>query len=110
MYALYRCVSAVPAFNWIISRLTLSIKLAAIDGMQGFALNGFVNHYSDFFARTKRGTFILLESKGDDRDNSDSQLRREFGEAWDWVEFTNGLANFRLFQVGYAVQRFSRTS
>lgn len=48
----------------------------------GFCINGFVNHYPDFIVRTKNGKTILMETKGDDRDNSDSRNKIEVGTYW----------------------------
>lgn len=47
-----------------------------------FYLNGFINHYPDFMVMTQKGTFILVETKGDDRDNSDSARKLNLGRAW----------------------------
>lgn len=48
----------------------------------GFCINGFVNHYPDFIVRTKNGKTIMVETKGDDRDNSDSRNKIELGTYW----------------------------
>ncbi len=48
----------------------------------GFCINGFINHYPDFIVRTKSGKTILVETKGDDRDNSDSRNKIEVGTYW----------------------------
>lgn len=49
----------------------------------GFRLNGPVlNHYPDFIAQTKNGRVLLIETKGDDRDNSDSAAKISLGRAW----------------------------
>ncbi len=48
-----------------------------------FVLNGWLNHYPDFIIVTKRGTLILLETKGDDRDNSDSEQKLRLGKYWE---------------------------
>ena len=47
---------------------------------KGFRLNAFGNHYPDFIVKMKSGRILLVESKGDDRDNSDSKskLKLEF--------------------------------
>ena len=37
----------------------------------GFCINGFINHYPDFIIYTQSGNVVMLETKGDDRDNSD---------------------------------------
>ena len=50
---------------------------------KGFAINGFKsNHYPDFILYTRNGTFIMLETKGDDRDNSDSAAKNRLGQKW----------------------------
>lgn len=49
---------------------------------RGFWINGYLNHYPDFIVVTKRGKVIILETKGDDRDNSDSEAKRKLGEYW----------------------------
>lgn len=49
----------------------------------GFRLNGPVlNHYPDFIAQTHKGHVLLIETKGDDRDNSDSAAKIRLGKAW----------------------------
>ncbi len=49
----------------------------------GFRLNGpLANHYPDFIARTASGKTLLIESKGDDRNNEDSAYKRKLGTAW----------------------------
>lgn len=48
----------------------------------GFAINGFINHYPDFIVWLESGRTILIETKGDDRDNSDSRLKLELGRTW----------------------------
>ncbi|MCL2333342.1 MAG: DEAD/DEAH box helicase family protein, partial [Candidatus Methanoplasma sp.] len=47
-----------------------------------FYLNGFINHYPDFMVMTKKGTLILIETKGDDRDNTDSRRKLKLGKEW----------------------------
>ncbi|MBR4840163.1 MAG: hypothetical protein IK005_06780 [Paludibacteraceae bacterium] len=49
---------------------------------QGFCINGFLNHYPDFIIRTQNNHIVLLETKGDDRDNSDSRKKLELGRFW----------------------------
>ena len=49
---------------------------------KGFFLNGFINHYPDFIIKTKNDKIIILETKGDDRDNSDSLKKIRLGEKW----------------------------
>lgn len=50
---------------------------------KGFRINGFLNHYPDFIVKTKAGRVIALETKGDDRDNSDSELKLKLGKLWE---------------------------
>ena len=42
---------------------------------KGFWLNGFINHYPDFMVMMQSGKLVLIEYKGDDRDNSDSERK-----------------------------------
>ena len=51
---------------------------------KGFSINGFKsNHYPDFILVTKKGHVILLETKGGDRDNSDSAAKNRLGKKWE---------------------------
>ncbi|MDN3677669.1 DEAD/DEAH box helicase family protein [Flavobacterium paronense] len=51
---------------------------------KGFSLNGFKsNHYPDFIIVTKSNKVILVETKGSDRDNSDSAAKLRLGLAWE---------------------------
>ncbi len=50
---------------------------------KGFVINGFINHYPDFIVMTKSKNMIIIETKGDDRDNSDSQAKLNLGETWE---------------------------
>jgi type III restriction enzyme len=50
---------------------------------KGFCINGFKsNHYPDFIAVTTTGKIIIIETKGDDRDNSDSAAKCRLGNTW----------------------------
>jgi type III restriction enzyme len=49
---------------------------------KGFKLNGFINHYPDFIVRLRNGKTLLVEAKGDDRDNSDSARKLKLGQLW----------------------------
>jgi len=49
---------------------------------KGFCINGYLNHYPDFLVRTKNGKTLLIEAKGDDRDNSDSGRKLKLGQTW----------------------------
>jgi len=50
---------------------------------KGFALNGYdSNHYPDFIIYTQNKNLILIETKGDDRDNDDSRAKNVLGKKW----------------------------
>jgi type III restriction enzyme len=50
---------------------------------KGFAINGFKsNHFPDFIVVSKTGKIIIIETKGDDRDNSDSAAKCRLGNKW----------------------------
>jgi type III restriction enzyme len=50
---------------------------------KGFCINGFKsNHYPDFIVVTKSEKIVIIETKGDDRDNSDSAAKNRLGKAW----------------------------
>ena len=50
---------------------------------KGFALNGYKsNHYPDFILVTKNNKVIVVETKGSDRDNSDSMAKLRLGKSW----------------------------
>ena len=49
---------------------------------KGFFINAFLNHYPDFILLTQKGSVILLETKGNQLDNSDSQAKIKAGLAW----------------------------
>lgn len=48
----------------------------------GFRINGFINHYPDFIVLTRNGKILVIETKGDDRDNSDSLRKIRLGKKW----------------------------
>lgn len=49
---------------------------------RGFCLNGAVNHYPDFIARTQSNTLVLIETKGEHLKNDDSDTKVELGKLW----------------------------
>lgn len=49
---------------------------------KGFKLNGFITHYPDFMVMTNSGNILLIEGKGDDRDNEDSKKKLKLGRMW----------------------------
>ena len=62
---------------------------------KGFVLNGFINHYPDFMIMTTSGKLVLVEYKGDDRDNSDSERKLNLGRKWQ----DKAGGNYRYFMV-----------
>ncbi|MCB1603747.1 MAG: DEAD/DEAH box helicase family protein [Xanthomonadales bacterium] len=64
---------------------------------KGFCINGFINHYPDFILHTKSGKIILVESKGDDRDNSDSAAKCRLGNEWEKLAGSN-YSYFMVFE------------
>ena len=64
-------------------------------GQTSFVLNGFINHYPDFIIATTKGNIVLVETKGDDRDNSDSKDKLKLG--CKWAELAG--AAYRYFMV-----------
>ena len=49
---------------------------------KGFCINGAIHHYPDFIVKMKSGRILLIETKGDDRDNSDSVRKLKLGKSW----------------------------
>ena len=49
----------------------------------GFCLNGYINHYPDFIAVTRKRNVLVVESKGDDRHNEDSTRKLKLGQEWE---------------------------
>lgn len=63
---------------------------------KGFFINGFKsNHYPDFIMRTKSGKTIVLETKGDHLDGSDSEAKCRLGNEWE----RQAGQNFAYFMV-----------
>jgi len=71
-------------------RRTLDV-IAGCDGVlwwhriiekKGFHINGFINHYPDFIVMMKSGKIVIVEAKGDDRDNGDSRRKLKLGQTW----------------------------
>ena len=64
---------------------------------KGFYINGFkANHYPDFILRTKSGKTILIETKGDHLDGSDSEGKCRLGNEWE-KQAGNDFAYFMIF-------------
>ena len=49
---------------------------------QGFCINGFVKHYPDFIVETQGGKIILIETKGDHLENTETRYKLELGRTW----------------------------
>lgn len=64
---------------------------------KGFRINGFLNHYPDFIIKMKSGRIIVLETKGDDRDNTDSEMKLKLGKLWESA--VAALGNYKYFMV-----------
>lgn len=47
-----------------------------------FRINGFINHYPDFIVKMKSGMTLLIETKGDYLDNSDTADKIWLGNKW----------------------------
>lgn len=62
---------------------------------KGFHINGYINHYPDFIIIMKSGKIIIVESKGDDRDNTDSITKIKLGRKW----ADKAGSNFKYFMV-----------
>lgn len=63
---------------------------------KGFFINGFKsNHYPDFIFQTKSGKTILVETKGDHLDGSDSEAKCRLGNEWE----RHAGPNFAYFMV-----------
>ena len=62
---------------------------------KGLLINGFVNHYPDFIVKMKNGKTILIETKGEHLDGSDSQQKLRLGEKW----ASKAGDNYRYFMV-----------
>lgn len=62
---------------------------------KGFVINGFLNHYPDFIILTKSNNIVIIETKGDDRDNSDSKDKLKLGKIWE------AQANQTSHETGY---------
>lgn len=64
---------------------------------KGFYINGFkANHYPDFILYTKSGKTILIETKGDHLDNTDSAAKCRLGCEWE-KQAGHDFAYFMIF-------------
>lgn len=67
-------------------------------GPDNYKIGGFINHYPDFMVRTRSGCIILVETKGNDRDNTNSQYKVDLGKAWESV-MGQGYRYFMVFET-----------
>ena len=54
-----------------------------LERSKGFCINGFINHYPDFVVLTANKNVVIIETKGDDRDNSNSKDKLKLGKIWE---------------------------
>ena len=66
-----------------------------LERSKGFCINGFVNHYPDFIVLTASNNIVVIEIKGDDRDNSNSKDKLKLGKIWE------SQANHITHETGY---------
>lgn len=62
---------------------------------KGFCINAYINHYPDFIVKLNNGMVVIIETKGDDRDNSNSRRKLEVGKKWAAMAGNN----YRYFMV-----------
>jgi|GEM_PF-3242632 len=78
----------MPTLHWIekekVANHLGDVPFRVVQHQYGFSAEiGYKsNHYPDFIVVTKSGKIILLETKGDDRDNSDSAAKCRLGAKW----------------------------
>lgn len=66
-------------------------------GKNGFCINGYINHYPDFIVKMNNRTIVVIETKGDDRDNSDSKNKLDLGLKWE-ADAGIGYKYFMVFE------------
>lgn len=49
----------------------------------GFCINGYVSAYPDIIVMTTNGRILLVETKGDHLDNTESEQKARIGDMWD---------------------------
>ena len=62
-----------------------------------FFINGFINHYPDFLIMMDSGVLLIVEVKGDDRDNSDSKRKLKLGKLWESKADSDKYSYFMVF-------------
>lgn len=63
----------------------------------GFFINGFINHYPDFIIRLKSGKVVLVETKGNQLNNTDSKNKLELGDLWQSYDSTRNFSYFMTY-------------
>lgn len=48
----------------------------------GFCINGNINHYPDFIVKLESGKIVLIETKGNQLENTDSKIKVQLGKKW----------------------------
>ena len=71
-YDMVMALTAMPNVRWWHRNIS----------RQGFCINGFVKHYPDFIVETQSGKTILIETKGDHLENTETKYKLELGRAW----------------------------
>ena len=71
-YDMVMALTAMPNVRWWHRNIS----------RQGFCINGFVKHYPDFIVETQGGKIILIETKGDHLENTETRYKLERGRAW----------------------------
>jgi type III restriction enzyme len=62
---------------------------------KGFYINAYINHYPDFIVKLKNGMVVIIETKGDHLDNTESKRKLEVGKKW----ASSAGNNYRYFMV-----------
>ena len=60
-----------------------------------FCINAYINHYPDFIVMTKSGKIVLIETKGDHLENTETRQKLAVGRAWQSLAGTN----YRYYMV-----------
>ena len=85
--SLYRREAEMNGFESHVARAMADLGNVAFwhknPSVCGFRINGaFKDHYPDFIVRTVKGATVVIESKGGDRDNTDSERKLKLGTKW----------------------------
>lgn len=61
----------------------------------GFFINGPINHYPDIIAKTNSGKIVMIETKGDQLENTEQAEKISLGNRWQ----TESGKNYRYYMV-----------